>query len=156
MKMSAQGVTKLQEDEELRLRPYDDKTGKEVKSRKDCQGEPTIGWGHVIAPDEEELFKGVTKAQAERLFRNDLAPRERNVAALVTVPLAQNQFDALVSFEFNTGGLRKSTLLRKLNEGYYASVPQQLMRWTYVKGKRVEGLYNRRKAEVAMWKGERG
>lgn len=153
MKMSDKGVAHLKQYEELRLKPYDDRTGREVKSREECKGKPTIGWGHVILPGEEALFKGITERKAEEIFRKDLAPRERQVAALVKVPLTQNQFDALVAWEFNTGGLAKSTLLRRLNEGNYAAVPQQMMRWIYDDGVRSEGLYNRRKKEVALWKG---
>jgi lysozyme len=150
-KMSPAGIAHLKEYEELRLKPYDDRTGKEVKSRKECKGQPTIGWGHVILPDEDDLFKGITEKKAEEIFRKDLAPRERQVAALVKVPLTQGQFDALVAWEFNTGGLVKSTLLRRLNEGNYAAVPQQMMRWVFDDGVRSEGLYNRRKKEVRMW-----
>jgi GH24 family phage-related lysozyme (muramidase) len=153
-KMSPAGVDHLKLYEELRLKPYDDRTGKEVRSAKECKGKPTIGWGHVILPDEEHLFKGITERKAEEIFRKDLAPRERQVAALVKVPLTQGQFDALVSFEFNTGRLATSTLLRRLNQGQYAAVPQQLMLWVNDDGKRVEGLVNRRKKEVRMWRGE--
>jgi lysozyme len=155
-KISPAGTAHLKLYEELRLKPYDDRTGKEVKSRKECKGKPTIGWGHVILPGEEELFKGITERKAEEIFRKDLASRERQVAALVKVPLEQHQFDALTCWEFNTGGLAKSTLLRRLNEGQYAAVPQQMMRWIYDDGERSEGLYNRRKKEVAMWRGREG
>lgn len=153
-KMSERGVEHLKLYEELRLKPYDDKTGKEVRSLDECRGKPTIGLGHVILEDEKHLWKGITEAQAEALFQKDLAPRERRVASLVKVPLTQAQFDTLVSFEFNTGALASSTLLRRLNEGQYASVPQQLGRWIYDDGVRSQGLYNRRQKEIRMWKGE--
>jgi lysozyme len=153
-KMSAAGIEHLKQYEELRLKPYDDRTGKEVKSRKECKGKPTIGWGHVILPSEDELFKGISEKKAEEIFRKDLAPRERQVATLVKVPLSQNQFDALCAWEFNTGGLAKSTLLRRLNTGSYASVPQQMRRWVYDDGVRVPGLVERRQKEIALWKGE--
>jgi lysozyme len=155
-KMSEAGTALLKEKEELRLKPYDDRTGKTVKARAECKGKPTIGWGHVILPDEDDLFKGITERQAEAIFRKDLAPRERNVAGLVKVPLSQNQFDALVLFEFNTGRLGSSTLLRRLNTGNYASVPQQMKRWIYDDGVRSAGLVARRNEEIALWKGERG
>lgn len=155
-KLSEAGTALLKEKEELRLKPYDDRTGKTVKTRAECKGKPTIGWGHVILPDEDDLFKGITERQAEAIFRKDIAPRERNVAALVKVPLTQNQFDALVLFEFNTGRLGSSTLLRKLNEGNYAAVPQQMKRWIYDDGVRNAGLVARRNEEIALWKGEKG
>jgi lysozyme len=120
----------------------------------DVAGIPTIGYGHVIREDEN--LKKVTGQQAEAILKEDLGKAEKAVTAAVKVPLAQNQFDALVSWNFNTGAIKTSTLLRKLNEGMYSSVPQQLMRWVNAGGRRVEGLYSRRKAEVAMWKGEKG
>lgn len=152
--MSEAGTELLKSYEELRLKPYDDATGKEVKSLAECAGKPTIGWGHVILKDEPSLWKGITKAQAEALFLRDLEPRERTVERLVDVPLSQGQFDALVSWEFNTGALRGSTLLRRLNEGNYASVPQQIRRWVYDNGVRVPGLAARREREILLWKGQ--
>jgi hypothetical protein len=57
---------------------------------------------------------------------------------MVTVPLTQGQYDALVSFIFNegTGRLQPSTLLKDLNAENYAAVPAQLMVW--VMGGRVK------------------
>jgi len=63
---------------------------------------------------------------AERILQNDLAKFEARVEQLVKVPLTDNQFAVLVSFDFNTGALHKSTLLRKLNKGDYAAVPGEL------------------------------
>ena len=51
---------------------------------------------------------------------------------LITVPLNDNQFAALSSFVFNFGplALLQSTLRKKLNQGDYDAVPEQLKRWT--------------------------
>lgn len=51
-------------------------------------------------------------------MRQDLTVHCNNVSKLVKVALNQNQFDALVSFEFNVGygNFSKSTLLKLLNE----------------------------------------
>jgi lysozyme len=117
----------------------------------DVAGIPTIGYGHVIK--EGEKLTKITGQKAEELLKADLSWAERSVREVVKVPLAQNQFDALVSFHFNTGAVQRSTLLRKLNEGRYAAVPAELMRWIHAGGRRIEGLYNRRKAEVEMWRG---
>jgi lysozyme len=71
--------------------------------------------------------------------------------------LTQNQRFALVSFVFNIGetALRTSTLLRLLNAGDYASVPNQLLRWNkeHVNGVLIanEGLTNCSKAEITLW-----
>jgi len=67
--------------------------------------------------------------------------------------LNRNQFTALVSFVFNVGvtAFRESTLLRVLNFGRYTEVPSQLKRWIYDNGVVVNGLINRRNAEIELW-----
>ena len=97
----------------------------------------------------------LTKKQALDRFDKDLKKFEAGVSESVTVPLTQNQFDALVSFVFNVGlgAFQKSTLLRKLNAGDYAAVPGELMKWTKAGGKELPGLVRRRRAEAGLWRG---
>lgn len=137
--VSSEGVKLIERFEGLVLEAYQCPGGKW-----------TIGYGHT-----EGVHEGmkITKEQAEELLRRDLAEVEKAIAALVEVPLSQNQFDALASFVFNVGidAFERSTLLRKLNAGDYAAVPVELMRWVYAGGKRVDGLVNRRVAEAGLW-----
>ena len=72
---------------------------------------------------------------------------------MVTVPLNDNQFAALVSFAFNVGvlNLERSTLLRLLNRGWYEQVPAQMMRWNRAAGEAMGGLTRRRAAEAQLW-----
>ncbi|MGE0347631.1 MAG: lysozyme [Gemmatimonadales bacterium] len=155
--ISRRGLDHLVELEALRLMMY-----------LDQGGYPTIGVGHLLTEEElrtgqlrigEQVVawrtRGLTEDQALRLLDQDLDWAEAAVRRLVTVPLSQAQFDALVSFTFNTGptNLRKSTLLRRLNAGNYAAVPTQMRRWVFT-GRppiRSRGLENRREAEVALW-----
>ena len=76
-------------------------------------------------------------------------PKDDNV----TVELNQSQFDALVAWTFNlgVGNLRQSTMLRKLNEGDYQSVPSEMNRWNKAGGKTLDGLIRRRKAEGLLF-----
>ena len=69
------------------------------------------------------------------------------------VPLNQAQFDALVSFAFNlgAGALETSTLLKKLNAGKYAAVPQEFEKWVKAGGKTLPGLVRRRTAEAQLF-----
>jgi lysozyme len=71
----------------------------------------------------------------------------------VTVPLTQNQFDALVDFTFNVGqgNLASSTLLRELNAGNTAGAAAQFLVWVYAKGVELPGLVTRRQAEAALF-----
>jgi lysozyme len=110
-------------------------------------GIPTIGYGHVVKLGES--FQQVTEAQATELLRTDAAIAERAVQRLISVPLTQNQFDALVSFTFNLGegALERSSLRKIINEGRFDRVPSELNRWVFAKGKKLPGLVLRRLAE---------
>lgn len=118
----------------------------------------TIGYGHTgLQHRDGTVYSGrtITKAEAERLLAYDLQQFEARVNTFVTVPLSQTQFDALVSFDFNTGGLRSSTLLRKLNRGDYDGAAEQFLLWDKVtkngKKVRVAGLTRRRKSEKRLF-----
>jgi len=115
-------------------------------------GYPTIGYGHLIL-SHEDFGEGITKLQAEDLLRHDVRIAEHAVLRLITVPLTDNQFNALVSFTFNLGGgaLQRSTLRRVINRGNHAGVPQQLMRWVWANGRKLNGLIRRRKDEAALY-----
>lgn len=95
----------------------------------------------------------VTKEEGDRLFHKELAVYEDAVDRLITVPLNQNQFDALVSYTFNCGigALQSSTLRKLLNQGKYEQVPAQLLRWVHAGGKKYNGLVRRRQAEGALF-----
>lgn len=112
---------------------------------------PTIGYGHTIGV---KLGQTITQDEAEKLLKIDLQIHENNVNSLVKVALTQNQFDALVCFEYNVGkyNLQTSTLLRRINEKNFADVPNQLRKWIYGTGKqRLQGLVNRREAEIQLF-----
>jgi lysozyme len=142
--------------------------GCELKVYNDSAGLPTIGVGHLLTKSELMSGKisiggvpvkygaGITQQQAQQLLAQDLDPAEAAVNGGVKVTLNQNQFDALTSFTFNVGvgAFTASTLLRVLNQGQYAQVPDQLMRWTRAGGRVVQGLVNRRQNEIKLWNGQ--
>lgn len=116
-------------------------------------GKMTIGYGHVILPDEK-FPCGVTENQAVELLLKDVAVAEKTVLAFVRVPLNRNQFDALVSFVFNVGArnFALSSLLRALNGCRYEDCPAEIMRWVYAGGAVCAGLMRRRRAEADLFK----
>lgn len=117
---------------------------------KDPVGILTIGYGHTgLTHRDGTVYPGrkITKTEAEQLLKHDMGAFEQRVAKLVTVPLDDNQFSALVSFDFNTGGLEKSTLLKKLNTGAYADASSEFLRWDKAGGRTLPGLTRRRKSE---------
>lgn len=113
-------------------------------------GVPTIGYGHTAGV---AMGQTITQQQADDYLRRDVRQLERAVARLVTVPLTQGQFDALVSFAFNLGegALAQSTLLRLLNAGDYAGAAAQFDRWNKAGGRVLPGLVRRRAAERALF-----
>lgn len=111
---------------------------------------PTICYGSTSGV---RMGDRATPAQCEYLLRKDATYAGAGVAKLVQVPLTQGQYDALVSFTFNLGEtkLRKSTLLRKLNQGDCYGAAREFDRWVFAGGKRLAGLVKRRAAERSMF-----
>jgi len=126
--------------------------GCRLETYLDAADVPTIGYGSTGS--HVRMGMKITKEEAEQLLLDDLKRFEAGVSEQVTVPLNQNEFDALVSFSFNVGlgALNRSTLLRMLNDGASKSVvASQFLRWNKVNGKPLEGLTRRRKAERALF-----
>lgn len=147
MRISANGIAVAHYFESCQLVAYPDPGSKD--------GKPwTNGWGHT-GPD---VVKGTvwTQAHADEVFEKDLLKHEARVARLVKVPLTQGQYDALVLFDYNTGALHSSTLLKLLNAGDYAGAQAQFKRWNKNDGKVMRGLIRRRAAEAALFGGWHG
>ena len=114
-------------------------------------GEPwTIGWGST-GPD---IRKGTIWTQAEcdaRFDRDIVRYVEEVAAALGDARTTQNQFDALVSFHYNTGAVGRATLTRLHKEGRFAEAQAEFGKWIYNDGKPMDGLRHRRKDEAALY-----
>ena len=90
-------------------------------------------------------------AEGEEMLKRDLERFERGVHRLCPVPLTQGQYDALVSFSFNTGSLSVSTLRKKLLRGDYEGAANEFPRWVFAGGRRRAGLVRRREAERILF-----
>lgn len=136
---SENGVKLIKSSEGLKLNAYQCSAGKW-----------TIGYGHTSGVKAGDK---ITKEQAEEFFKEDLRSVEYCIQTEVERELNQNQHDALASFIFNIGSFkfRHSTLLRQLNYGNFERAAEQFDRWVYVKGKKNQGLINRRKAEKELF-----
>lgn len=127
-----------------------------VEPMLDPVGIPTIGYGCTIYPDGKRVTlddEAITLEQCDDLLSHSLAEAEGYVNSLVTVPLTQNQFDALVSLVYNIGGanFKSSTLLAKLNAKCYSCAAEQFPRWNLSHGKVLKGLTNRRFQEKILF-----
>lgn len=138
--LSDNGMKLLEQFEGLRLEAY-----------LDSASIATIGFGSIRYPNGNKVKLGdkTTKAQAKEYKLHDLKEFENTVNTSVTVPLSQNQYDALVSLSYNigSGAFKNSTLLKKLNASDYKGAAEQFLVWNKVNSKRVQGLVNRREAE---------
>lgn len=113
---------------------------------------PTIGYGSTAGV---QMGDTITPPKAlERLVR-DVGVAESAIGRCVKVPLYQHEYDAFASLAYNIGSeaFCSSTLVRKLNAGDYSGACQELKRWVYVDGRRVQGLVNRREKELQMCMG---
>lgn len=139
MKMSDAGLALTEKFEGLRLQAY-----------QDIVGIWTNGYGntHNVVPGST-----ITLDQAVSDLRDNIAGAEYVVNRVVTVPLKQGQFDALVDFVFNlgAGNFQSSTLLRKLNAKDYAGAAAEFNKWNHAGGKVVAGLTARRQAETDLF-----
>lgn len=122
---------------------------------RDSVGVLTIGWGHTN--HHLPRFKeGAVWSQAEcdSALAGDMTVFERHVHEHCTVDLTQNEFDALVSWSFNTGGPPTATLWKRLNAGNKKAIPAELAKWNRGGGKVIAGLTRRRKAEGLLFAGD--
>jgi len=120
-------------------------------------GVVTIGYGHTAGVTMQS--PPVDERQAAAVLAMDVRHYERAVEAAVTVPLNQDEFDALVCWTFNVGvaAMRTSSLLRALNAGDRAAAAAEFLKWNKKRqaGKLVTepGLIRRRQAEKALFEG---
>lgn len=127
-----------------------------LDSYLDPKGIATIGWGHTGRDVEHPTT--VSREEAIRLLAEDVHFVEHQLnRMLIREPIAQNQFDAIVSWAFNIGCGRagKSTLVRLFNLGDDKGAANEFLRWNSCKinGQtvRLKGLTNRRNTERQLF-----
>lgn len=128
--------------------------GFESKPYLDSAKIPTIGYGFTYYPNGKKVMlkdKPITKAEALEIKAKIMPNYEKIVNNKVKIPLNQNQFDALVSHTYNTGG--SDTLFKLIND---KANPKDIRNWFETKyitagGKKLNGLIRRRKAEADLY-----
>lgn len=155
MKISADGLTLIKAFEAC---------DKPVKGRPgffhtyhDEVGVLTIGWGHTnlgnVPPHINESYIW-SQAQCDEALANDMDRFEWSVARTMKgVTLTQFEFDALVSFDFNTGSLQKSSIDDKIRAGNKVGAMATLLQYNHAGGNVLAGLTRRRKAEMLLFEG---
>jgi lysozyme len=118
----------------------------------------TIGWGHTSEAGPPKVVPGmtITRQEADKIFAADVDRFENDVARLLKREARPHQFDAMVSLAYNIGipKFQNSTVLARFNRGDFAGSAAAFGMWTKAKGRELNGLKRRRKAEAAMFRGE--
>ncbi len=127
--------------------------GVKLKAYLDSNGVPTIGVGHT---DGVSMGQVISAAEVDNFLDGDIETAHELVERRVkdTSKLSEHQYAALISFVFNLGANPSWTIWKKINAGLLDEVPGQLRRFVFDGGQRVEGLVNRRNAEVLLWNEE--
>jgi lysozyme len=142
MKISEEGKDLIKLFEGVRLKAY-----------KCSAGVPTIGFGNTYYPNGDKVKMGdtITLEQARDLFDDLIVRYERIVNSKLKVDVKQNQFDALVSHTYNTGG--STTLFKLVNmEANKDKIKDWfLTKYITANGKVLQGLKNRRLKEWELF-----
>ena len=112
----------------------------------------TVGWGATgpgIGPATVW-----TRAECDARLEADVARHAGEVSAAIgDAPTSANQFDALVSFHYNTGAIGRATLTRKHIAGDFVGAASEFARWNLAGGRVLPGLTRRRAAEATLYRG---
>ncbi|MEM6586436.1 MAG: lysozyme [Pseudomonadota bacterium] len=117
----------------------------------------TIGWG-ATGPGLElgsRIGPGTvwTQKQCDARLADDLRRYARDVAnAIGDAPTTQSQFDAMVSFHYNTGAIARATLTKKHCNGDYDGAAREFKRWNKAGGRVLKGLVRRRREEEWLYR----
>ena len=112
----------------------------------------TIGWG-ATGPGITSATSW-SKAECDARLEQDLQRYAGEVArALNGAPCTPGQFDALVSFHYNTGAIARATLTRLHKAGHYGDAAKEFARWVHSGGRPLPGLVRRRAAEAELYRG---
>jgi lysozyme len=109
----------------------------------------TIGVGHTKAagePDPKTYDKEMPLKEVFKLFQQDVQKYADDVNAVLKVPVTQTEFDALVSFHFNTGGISRASLVKSINAKDKKTAAKQFLNW-----KKPPEIMDRRKKEQKLF-----
>lgn len=87
---------------------------------RDSGGTWTIGVGHTRAagpPDPATFTGAMSIPDVVALYKGDVVRYANQVNRAINASVTQTQFDALVSFHYNTGAIAHSTITAALNRG---------------------------------------
>ncbi|MDF2931200.1 MAG: hypothetical protein K0R36_531 [Chryseobacterium sp.] len=143
MKTSQKGINLILSFEGFSSKPY-----------LDSAGIATIGYGNTYYPGGKKVTMkdaAISKEKGAELFSLILPNYEKIINAKIKINITQNQFDALVSHTYNTGG--SDTLFSLINKKANSETIKDWFTSRYITagGKILNGLIKRRKAEADLY-----
>jgi GH24 family phage-related lysozyme (muramidase) len=111
----------------------------------------TIGWGATGA----DIGRGTvwTQAQCDVRLEADVERHAQDVRkAIADAATTQAQFDALVSFHYNTGAIGRATLTKRHIAGEFEAAAKEFARWNRAGGTVLKGLVRRRREEAELYR----
>lgn len=126
------------------------KGGPALESYRCPAGVWTIGFGHT---KDVHAGEHITRNEAYDLLDKDLIQKQEELAALVHVPVTENQFIALMSFVFNFGitKCRRYTLFKMINAENEDGIREWWPKYVNPGSKFEDGLRRRRNAELELF-----
>jgi lysozyme len=120
--------------------------GEELTGYVDPVGIATACYGHTKTA---VVGKSYTENECINLLASDLGDHDKKMSSVVLVDLSPGEHSAYLSFHYNVGhgAFSHSTLLRYLNQNKRVEACNELSRWVYAKGVKLQGLVNRREKE---------
>lgn len=139
-------VTALVTLEGMRTHPY-----------LDIGGVPTVCTG--ITGKDVVMNKIYTIPECQKLLTKQIQLKQPALLKCINVPIKQSEYDAytIMAFNIGTGAFCGSSTVKQVNLGNHlaackliATTPAGKPNWSFVNGKFIQGLYNRRVIERDM------
>jgi len=130
--------------------------GFRAKAYKCPAGVWTIGYGTTAAANvgiDPVPGMVITEDEAEAYLEATLEKFGFQIQPYITAPINNNEYGAFISLAYNIGpgAFKKSSALRKFNEGDKAGAAKALLLWNKAGGKVLKGLVRRREAEKKLF-----
>lgn len=138
MKTSQRGLAEIAAHEGIVMSKY-----------KDSVGVWTIGIGHTKNaghPDPVKVKGELPLDKIMEIFARDIKKFETRVLNAFKRELSQSQFDAAVSFDFNTGGIHRASWVKLFNQGHAQAARRSFMKW-----RKPREIIPRRQAECNLF-----
>lgn len=125
--------------------------GLRLDAYRDAVGIPTIGYGMTHYPTGRAVQMGdhITEQEALDGLEELVDDFMDHVMDTITVDVNAHELAAVTSLAYNIGigAFRKSTLLRKLNQGDKPGAALEFHKWNRAGGRILAGLTTRRETE---------